>query len=97
MKKDIVSSIYRQSNLRLYTDRHRMCKTCKHEIKSQETTRVSEWVSVGNAAKYIKQDSLLTSNCANWIVVSWQSNNYAKQWGALMTLHLYIVSPDPKV
>jgi len=42
MKKDIVSSIYRQSNLRLYTDRHRMCKTCKHEIKSQETTRVSE-------------------------------------------------------
>ena len=75
MKKDI---IYRQSNLRLYTDWHRMCKTCKDEIKSQETT--SEWVSVGNAAKYIKQDSLLTSNCANWIVVSWQSNNYAKQW-----------------
>ena len=42
MKKDI---IYRQSNLRLYTDWHRMCKTCKDEIKSQETTRVSEWVS----------------------------------------------------
>jgi hypothetical protein len=45
MKKGIVRSIYRQSNLRLYTDWHRMCKTCKDEIKSQETTRVSEWVS----------------------------------------------------
>jgi hypothetical protein len=41
MKKDI---IYRQTNLRLYTDWHRMCKACKDEIKSQETTRVSEWV-----------------------------------------------------
>jgi hypothetical protein len=27
MKKDIMSSIYRQTNLRLYTDWHRMCKT----------------------------------------------------------------------
>jgi hypothetical protein len=31
MKKGIVSSIYRQTNLRLYTDR--MCKTSKDEIK----------------------------------------------------------------
>jgi len=35
--------IDKESNLRLYTDWHRMCKTCKDEIKSQETT--SEWVS----------------------------------------------------
>jgi hypothetical protein len=51
----------------------------KSNLKKQQEW-VSEWVSVGNAAKYIKQDSLLTSNCANWIVVSWHSNNYAKQW-----------------
>ena len=43
MKKDIS---YRQSNLRLYTDWHRMCKTCKDEIKSQETTRVSECLKI---------------------------------------------------
>jgi hypothetical protein len=48
MKKDIMSSIYRQSNLRLYTDWHRMCKTCKDEIKSQ--VRTWERVSVGNTA-----------------------------------------------
>jgi hypothetical protein len=44
----------------------------KSNLKKQQEW-VSEWVSVGNAAKYIKQDiySLLTSNCANWIVVSW--------------------------
>ena len=45
MKKDNVRSIYRQTNLRLYTDR------CVKHVKTKSNLKYkSEWVSVGNAA-----------------------------------------------